>query len=274
MRRTRCAQSFVSLSGSLHFARSRTGRRRHPHHRPAADRPPASDRHRRRRRARTQAPGIRAARNLGQTPGGRFHPEPVARCGLARTRSDRRRTHHRRPRAAPAIEARRGTQYSDRIGNGLRALPTRQETQDLIGIEEGKTRRVQSRAHCPVGESPTEAKRLKLRSLGGAVARKQDDGALRQHARKECAQSTRLQRSSERRCSLVTRSIRWLRRSITRESSKSRIETSPMRRLSPAGYQRRHGVKDGVSTGETLDVRRGNLAEEMTGYNREWEMPA
>src|SRR5450755_2672313 len=30
------------------------------------------------------------------------------------------------------------------------------------------------------------------------------------------------------------------------------------------GYQRRHGVKDGVSTGEALDVRQGNLAEEMT----------
>ncbi len=32
----------------------------------------------------------------------------------------------------------------------------------------------------PVGESPTEANRLKPRSLGGAVARKQDGEALRQ----------------------------------------------------------------------------------------------
>jgi len=40
------------------------------------------------------------------------------------------------------------------------------------------------------------------------------------------------------------------------------IETSPMRRSSPAGYQRRHGTKDNVSTGETLGARRGNLAEE------------
>ena len=63
--------------------------------------------------------------------------------------------------------------------------------------------------------------------------------------------------------SLLTK-IRWLRWSRLNESNKSRIETSPKRRLSPAGYQRRHGVKDGASTGEALDVRQGKLAEEMT----------
>ena len=41
-------------------------------------------------------------------------------------------------------------------------------------------------------------------------------------------------------------------------------ETSPMRWLSPAGYQRRHGGKVNVSTGEALGIRRRNLAEEMT----------
>src|SRR5450830_762279 len=51
------------------------------------------------------------------------------------------------------------------------------------------------RARCHVGESPTEAKRLRLRSKGGAVTRKQDGAALRQHARKECARSIRLQRT-------------------------------------------------------------------------------
>jgi len=51
------------------------------------------------------------------------------------------------------------------------------------------------RARCHVGESPTGAKRLRLRSKGGAVARKQDGGALRQHARNECARSIRLQRT-------------------------------------------------------------------------------
>ena len=42
------------------------------------------------------------------------------------------------------------------------------------------------------------------------------------------------------------------------------VETSPMRRLSPAGYQRRHGGKVNVSTGEALGIRRRNFAEEMT----------
>jgi hypothetical protein len=42
------------------------------------------------------------------------------------------------------------------------------------------------------------------------------------------------------------------------------IETSPMRRLSPAGYQRRHGEKEDVPTGEALGARRRNLAEEAT----------
>jgi Domain of unknown function (DUF4372)/Transposase DDE domain len=41
------------------------------------------------------------------------------------------------------------------------------------------------------------------------------------------------------------------------------IEMSLMRRLSPAGYQRRHGEKENVSTGEALDVRRRKLAEEV-----------
>lgn len=39
---------------------------------------------------------------------------------------------------------------------------------------------------------------------------------------------------------------------------------SPIRRLSPAGYQRRHGEKENVETGEALAVRRRNLAEEAT----------
>ena len=39
-------------------------------------------------------------------------------------------------------------------------------------------------------------------------------------------------------------------------------EPSPMRQLSPAGYQRRHDVKVDVPTGEALGARRRNLAEE------------
>jgi hypothetical protein len=40
------------------------------------------------------------------------------------------------------------------------------------------------------------------------------------------------------------------------------FETSLIRRLSPAGYQRWHVAKDYVSTGEALGVRRRNLVEE------------
>jgi hypothetical protein len=65
--------------------------------------------------------------------------------------------------------------------------------------------RVQSRTHRPVGERPTEAKRLRPRSWGGAVARKQDGGALRQHARKGVCATHQVATCSERRRSLVTR---------------------------------------------------------------------
>ena len=44
---------------------------------------------------------------------------------------------------------------------------------------------------------------------------------------------------------------------------KGLIETGPRRQLSPAGYQRRHGVKDDVETGEALGARRRNPVEEM-----------
>ncbi|MGH8132493.1 MAG: hypothetical protein ACRETG_13520 [Steroidobacteraceae bacterium] len=39
---------------------------------------------------------------------------------------------------------------------------------------------------------------------------------------------------------------------------------SPMRRFSPAGYQRRQGATEDVETGEALDVRRGKPVEEGT----------
>jgi hypothetical protein len=77
-------------------------------------------------------------------------------------------------------------------------------------------------------------------------------------------QNTRLQHNVNVHVASLLIKIRWLRWSRYSESNKSRIETSPIRRLSPAGYQRRHGVKDGVSTGEALDVRQGKLVEEMT----------
>lgn len=46
-----------------------------------------------------------------------------------------------------------------------------------VGVSRRRTRLL-------VGESPTEVKRLRPRSSGGAVAREQDGGALRQHTLK------------------------------------------------------------------------------------------
>jgi len=79
---------------------------------------------------------------------------------------------------------------------------------------------------------------------------------------KECAQRTRLQRA-------VNADVASLHESPVAETvdnarkQQGLAETSPMRQLSPAGYQRRHGVKDDVETGEALGARRRNLVEEM-----------
>ena len=79
---------------------------------------------------------------------------------------------------------------------------------------------------------------------------------------KECAQRTRLQRT-------VNADVASLHESPVAETvdnarkQQGLAETSPMRQLSPAGYQRRHGVKDDVETGEALGARRRNLVEEM-----------
>jgi hypothetical protein len=79
---------------------------------------------------------------------------------------------------------------------------------------------------------------------------------------KECAQRTRLQRA-------VNADVASLHESPVAETvhnarkQQGLAETSPTRQLSPAGYQRRHGVKDDVETGEALGARRRNLVEEM-----------
>ena len=80
---------------------------------------------------------------------------------------------------------------------------------------------------------------------------------------KECAQRTRLQRT-------VNADVASLHESPVAETvdnarkQQGLAEMSPMRQLSPAGYQRRHGVKDDVETGEALGARRRNLVEEMS----------
>ena len=79
---------------------------------------------------------------------------------------------------------------------------------------------------------------------------------------KEYAQRTRLQRA-------VNADVASLHEFPVAETvdnvrkQQELAETSPMRQFSPAGYQRRHGVKDDVATGEALGARRRKLAEEM-----------
>ena len=80
--------------------------------------------------------------------------------------------------------------------------------------------------------------------------------------RKECAQRTRLQRT----VNADVASLHEIPVAETVDNARKQqglAETSPTRQLSPAGYQRRHGVKDDVETGEALGARRRNLVEEM-----------
>ena len=82
------------------------------------------------------------------------------------------------------------------------------------------------------------------------------------HTRKECAQRTRLQRT----VNADVASLHAFPVAETVDNARKQqelAEMSPIRQLSPAGYQRRHGVKDDVETGETLGARRRNLVEEM-----------
>jgi hypothetical protein len=81
--------------------------------------------------------------------------------------------------------------------------------------------------------------------------------------RKECAQRTRLQRA----VNADVASLHEFPVAETVDNARKQqelAEKSPKRQFSPAGYQRRHGVKDDVETGEALGARRRNLAEEMS----------
>jgi hypothetical protein len=80
--------------------------------------------------------------------------------------------------------------------------------------------------------------------------------------RKEYAQRTRLQRT----VNADVASLHEFPVAETVDNARKQqelAETSPMRQFSPAGYQRRHGVKDDVATGEALGARRRKLVEEM-----------
>jgi hypothetical protein len=78
---------------------------------------------------------------------------------------------------------------------------------------------------------------------------------------KEYAQRTRLQRTVN--ADVASLHVYPVAETIDHARKQQELtETSPMRQLSPAGYQRRHGVKADVPTGEALGARRRNLAEE------------
>ena len=79
---------------------------------------------------------------------------------------------------------------------------------------------------------------------------------------KEDAQHTRPQRTVNVEVA-SSHAFRWPRRSITCEGSKGGPKRVRYGQPSPAGYQRWHGVKDSVATGEALVVRRRNLVEEV-----------
>jgi hypothetical protein len=81
--------------------------------------------------------------------------------------------------------------------------------------------------------------------------------------RKECAQAARLQRA----VNVEGASLHDFPVAETVDNARKqqeRAEMSPRRTFSPAGYQRRHGGKDDVETGEALDARRGKIAEERS----------
>jgi hypothetical protein len=77
-----------------------------------------------------------------------------------------------------------------------------------------------------------------------------------------CAATHQVATCSERRGSLVTRTpVAETVDNARRQQGPT--ERSPIRRSSPAGYQRRHDAKDYGSTGEALGARRRKLAEEV-----------
>jgi hypothetical protein len=101
------------------------------------------------------------------------------------------------------------------------------------------------------------------RSVEGAVARKQDGKALRQHSLKGGCATYQVVTCSERRRSLVTRNpVAETVDNVRRQQEMAVM--SHIRHFSPAGYQRRHGMKDYAETGEALDARRRNLDEEFS----------
>jgi len=124
-------------------------------------------------------------------------------------------------------------------------------------------RRVQIRTHYPVGASPTGAKDSSPVAWEASWRESKTAEPSDSMLRKEYMQHIRLQRAvnadvASSHANPVAETVDNVRK------QQGLSETSPIRQLSPAGYQRRHDVKDDVETGEALGARRRNPVEEMT----------
>jgi hypothetical protein len=124
-----------------------------------------------------------------------------------------------------------------------------------VGVSSRRTRLL-------VGESPTEVRRLRPRSLGGVVERKQDGEALRQHTLKGGCAKHQVVTTSERRCSLVTRFFRWPRLSISCEGSKNRVA-----RVRCGGSHRR-GISDDMVRQKTWKLEKPSMSGEESSSRR------
>lgn len=122
---------------------------------------------------------------------------------------------------------------------------------------------VQIRTRYPVGVSPTEAKDSSLVAWEASWRESKMTEPSDSMLRKECMQRTRLQRAVN--ADVASSHENPVAETVDNARKQQELsETSPMRQLSPAGYQRRHGVKDNVETGEALGTRRRNPVEEMS----------
>ena len=123
---------------------------------------------------------------------------------------------------------------------------------------------VSSQGH--INQSVRVRPRLKDSSLVAGEASRSESETMKPSdnmLEREYAQLTRLQRT-------VNADVASLHANPVAETvdnarkQQELAETSPIRQLSPAGYQRRHGGKADVSTGEALGARRRKLVEEVT----------
>ena len=96
------------------------------------------------------------------------------------------------------------------------------------------------------------------------MERKQDGEALRQHAQKGACATHQVATYSENADVASLPATPGAETFYNARKQQELTETSPMRQPSPAGYQRRHGGKENVSTGEALGARRRNPAAEAT----------